>query len=149
MPTSIEPVVDIGHLAPAQPALLAKAFGVTDKGRVRPSNDDQFLSAELTKTMRIWQTSLPDAKAQFGVDRGHLFLVADGMGGHRTGEEASALAVVAIEQFTLNTFKWFFDSQWARREEGSHAVPDALHQADARILEESTEHPSCVVWAPR
>jgi hypothetical protein len=60
--------------------------------------------------MRIWQTSLPEPKAQFGVDRGHLFLVADGMGGHRTGEVASALAVVAIEQFTLNTFKWFFDS---------------------------------------
>ena len=81
MPTNTESVVDIGH-AP----LAAKAFGVTDRGRVRPSNDDQFLSAELTKTMRIWQTSLPEPKAQFGVDRGHLFLVADGMGGHRTGE---------------------------------------------------------------
>jgi len=100
MPANTESVVDIGH-AP----LAAKAFGVTDRGRVRPSNDDQFLSAELTKTMRIWQTSLPDPKAQFGVDRGHLFLVADGMGGHRTGEAASALAVVAIEQFTLNTFQ--------------------------------------------
>ena len=32
------------------------------------------------------------------------------MGGHRAGEQASALAVVAIEQFTLNTFKWFFHS---------------------------------------
>jgi hypothetical protein len=32
------------------------------------------------------------------------------MGGHRAGEQASALAVVAIEQFTLNTFKWFFNS---------------------------------------
>src|SRR4029453_16283346 len=92
-------VVDIGPLAlVAHPALVAKAFGVTDRGRVRPSNDDQFLTAELTKTMRIWQTSLPEPKTQLGVDRGHLFLVADGMGGRRTGEEASALAVVAIEQ---------------------------------------------------
>jgi protein phosphatase len=94
----------------ANHALTVKAFGVTDKGRVRSTNEDQFLCAELTKAMRIWQTSLPEKKAQFGDERGHLFLVADGMGGHRAGEQASALAVVAIEQFTLNTFKWFFHS---------------------------------------
>src|SRR5438132_9167685 len=91
-------------------ALAVTAFGITDKGRVRPSNEDQFLSAELTKAMRIWQTSLPEPKAQVGDERGHLFLVADGMGGHRAGEQASTIAVVAIEQFTLNAFKWFFHS---------------------------------------
>ena len=100
-----------------RPSLAVKAFGITDNGRVRPSNEDQFLIAELTKTMRIWQTSLPEPKAQFGEERGHLFLVADGMGGHRAGEQASALAVVAIEQFTLNTFKWFFHSDGPRRKE--------------------------------
>ena len=83
-------------------SLVVKAFGISDTGRVRPSNEDQFLIAELTKTMRIWQTSLPEKKAQFGNERGHLFLVADGMGGRRAGEQASALAVVAIEQFALN-----------------------------------------------
>jgi hypothetical protein len=31
--------------------------------------------------------------------RGHLFLVADGMGGHQAGEVASALSVVTIEGF--------------------------------------------------
>ncbi len=88
--------------------LKVKAFGITDKGKVRPANEDQFLIAELTKAMRVWQTSLPEPKVQVGEERAHLFLVADGMGGHQAGERASALAVVAIEQFTLNTFKWFF-----------------------------------------
>src|SRR6476619_2333839 len=91
-------------------SLVVKAFGISETGRVRPTNEDQFLIAELTKTMRIWQTSLPEKKAQFGNERGHLFLVADGMGGHLAGEQASALAVLAIEQFTLNTFKWFLDA---------------------------------------
>ena len=122
-------------------ALTVKAFGVTDKGRVRPSNEDQFLSAELTKAMRIWQTSLPEPKAQFGEERGHLFLVADGMGGHRAGERASALAVVAIEQFTLNTFKWFFDANGPEVQRVLTQFQTALRQADARILEEATEHP--------
>jgi PPM family protein phosphatase len=122
-------------------ALTVKAFGVTDKGRVRPTNEDQFLSAELTKAMRIWQTSLPEPKAQCGEERGHLFLVADGMGGHRAGEQASALAVVAIEQFTLNTFKWFFDANGPDAQRVLTQFQTAIRQADARLLEEATEHP--------
>jgi PPM family protein phosphatase len=119
--------------------LAVKTFGITDQGRVRASNEDQFLIAELTKTMRIWHASLPDAKAQFGDERGHLFLVADGMGGHQGGEEASALAVLAIQQFTLNTLKWFFESkQEAQRVLAQFQA--ALRHADARIREQAAEH---------
>ena len=117
-------------------SLVVTAFGITDTGRVRPSNEDQFLIAELTKTMRIWQTSLTEPKAQFGNERGHLFLVADGMGGHHAGEQASALAVVAIEQFTLNTFKWFFHSDKPEAQTALKQLQTALHQADDRIVED-------------
>ena len=121
--------------------LTVKAFGITDKGKVRTTNEDQFLIAELTKAMRVWQTSLPEPKLQFGEEHAHLFLVADGMGGHRAGERASALAVVAIEQFTLNTFKWFFGSNDADAQKVLAQFQSALSQADARILEEAAEHP--------
>ena len=124
-----------------RPSLAVKAFGITDTGRVRPSNEDQFLIAELTKTMRIWHTSLPEPKTQFGDEHGHLFLVADGMGGHRAGEQASALAVVAIEQFTLNTFKWFFHADAPDAQRVLTQFQTALREADARLLEESIEHP--------
>ena len=54
----------------APPAQLAvHAFGVTDKGKVRSANEDQFLIAELTKAMRVWQTSLPEPKLQVGEER--------------------------------------------------------------------------------
>jgi serine/threonine protein phosphatase PrpC len=124
-----------------RPALAVTAFGITDPGRVRPTNEDQFLIAELTKTMRIWHTSLAEPTARFGDEHGHLFLVADGMGGHRAGEQASALAVAAIEQFTLNTFKWFFHSDGSDAQRVLSQFQSALRQADARILEESAEHP--------
>jgi PPM family protein phosphatase len=120
--------------------LAVKTFGITDKGRVRPSNEDQFLIAELTKAMRISQTSLPEARAQFGDERGHLFLVADGMGGHRGGEQASALAVVAIQQFTLNTLKWFFESNRHEAQRVLAQFQTALRQADVRVREEAAEH---------
>jgi PPM family protein phosphatase len=123
------------------PTLTVKAFGITDKGKVRPTNEDQFLIAELTKAMRVWQTSLPEPKVQVGEEHAHLFLVADGMGGHRAGERASALAVVAIEQFTLNTFKWFFGSNDTEAQKVLAQFQSALSQADASILKEAAEHP--------
>ena len=131
-----EPVAEV-----RRPALAVTVFGITDKGRVRPSNEDQFVVAELTKTMHILHTSLPEPKTQFGSEQGHLFLVADGMGGARAGEQASALAVVAIEQFTLNTFRWFFHSGGPEAQAVLAQFQTALRQADARILEEAAEHP--------
>jgi len=124
----------------ARRALGVSSFGITDKGRVRASNEDQFLVAELTKAMRIWYTSLPEPKMRFGEERGHLFLVADGMGGHQAGEQASALAVAAIEQFTLNSLKWFFDSNRQEARQVLVQFQNALRHADERILEESAGH---------
>ena len=138
MPPNDETVTQI---PPPPGPLTVKAYGITDKGRVRPSNEDQFLIAELTKTMRIWQTSLEEPRAQFADERGHLFLVADGMGGHQAGEHASALAVGAIEQFTLNTFRWFFDPKRSEAQRVLAYFQNALRQADERIVEEAAEHP--------
>lgn len=136
MPTANEPV------KPKPPRTLAvKAFGITDTGKVRATNEDQFLIAELTKAMRVWQTSLPEPKVQVGEERAHLFLVADGMGGHRAGERASALAVVAIEQFTLNSFKWFLGSNSADAQRVLAQFQSALSQADAHILDASAADP--------
>ena len=129
-------------VATSLPAPLAvKAFGITDTGKVRKSNEDQFLIAELSKRMRVWQTSLPEPQLQVGEDRAHLFLVADGMGGHRAGERASAIAVAAIEQFTLNTFRWFFAADSPGAQKVLAQFQSALSQADAKILEEASEHP--------
>ena len=121
--------------------LTVTAFGITDKGKVRETNEDQFLIAELTKAMRIWQTSLVEPKVQIGEERAHLFLVADGMGGHRAGERASALAVAAIEHFTLNSFKWFFGSDIIEARKVLAMFQSALTSADAQIVEEAAENP--------
>ncbi|MEM7483022.1 MAG: Stp1/IreP family PP2C-type Ser/Thr phosphatase [Acidobacteriota bacterium] len=58
-----------------------KAFGLTDRGLARPHNEDYF---------------------EIDSDQ-NLFLVADGMGGHRHGEVASQLAVRTIKDFVDKT----------------------------------------------
>src|SRR6187399_860643 len=117
------------------------AFGITHPGKIRESNEDQFLIAELSKRMRAWQTSLPEPKLQVGEDRAHLLLVADGMGGHQAGERASAIAVAAIEQFTLNTFRWFFAPDNPGAQKVLAQFQSALSQADAKVFEEASENP--------
>jgi protein phosphatase len=133
----------VGEPIPDAPRhrLEVKAFGLTHLGCVRKTNEDQFLVADLAKTMRIRHTSLPEPKVQFGDERAHIFLVADGMGGHAAGEYASAMAVTAIEQFTLNTFKWFFHPGGADAQRVLTQFQTALREAEARIFEMTSEHP--------
>ena len=84
-------------------ALVVRSFGLTDRGQVRPSNEDHFLIGELLRTLRVQQTSLKQEVSQSAANRGYVFIVADGMGGHVAGEVASAMSLVSIETFLLNT----------------------------------------------
>jgi protein phosphatase len=85
-------------------------FGATHVGRVREENEDQFLIADLAKSMRVVQSSLPrDHETRlFGKTQGKLLIVADGMGGHASGERASLLAIEGIATYVLNTLAWYF-----------------------------------------
>jgi protein phosphatase len=56
---------------------VLRAHGITDKGRIRPSNEDCFAINEALG----------------------LCVVADGMGGHNAGEVAAQLAVDAVVEF--------------------------------------------------
>jgi len=104
-----------------------------------PTNEDQFLIADLTKAMNVRQTSLEEARARFGEQHDHLFLVADGMGGHHAGEHASALAVTLIEQFALNTVRWFMPLTAAHVDSAVTDFQEAVEQADATIVEAATK----------
>jgi PPM family protein phosphatase len=88
-------------------------YGLTDIGKARSVNEDQFLVADLNKSMLVHQTSLSqeDHTRLFGGSQGQLLLVADGMGSHTAGEQASALAVQGLEEYVLNTMSWFFHLQ--------------------------------------
>jgi serine/threonine protein phosphatase PrpC len=123
------------------PQLNVRSFGMTDRGLVRDSNEDQFLIAELTKALRIQGSSLPEAKTRYANDNGHIFLVADGIGGSPAGEQASALAVKSIEEFLVNTLKWFYQLKGPEKENVVSEFQDALRQADARIFAEVAQHP--------
>src|ERR1700712_4682905 len=96
---------------PLRPPAELRAFGRTDPGRVRPGNEDQFLVADLTRTLRVRQTSLSQASTYRSRGRGHVLLVADGMGGAAAGEVASALTVETVEGFVVELLRRFSNLQ--------------------------------------
>jgi protein phosphatase len=121
--------------------LKVTSFGLTDRGRTRPVNEDQFLIAELAKALQVRQSSLNQPKVQYSSGRGYLFAVADGMGGHAGGQRASALAIDQIESFMLETLRQFVCCEGQDRKELPADLSEALGQADARVCAEARRHP--------
>jgi protein phosphatase len=123
------------------PPFVVRSFGMSDRGQVRPSNEDSFAIVELARTMYVHQTNLPQATPRFSSHRGHGFLVADGVGGREGGEVASALAVECIEGFLLNTLKRFSNLQASEAHNALKELESALLHAEARIFGETAKHP--------
>ena len=118
--------------------LRVDAFGLTDRGRQRPTNQDSFAIAELRRALLVRQSNLRQPDTLIGDELGHLFIVADGMGGHLGGEQASALAVETIEQFLLNTLGWLFGLSG---DEVLTEFKQALRAADHRVVEAAAQKP--------
>jgi protein phosphatase len=91
--------------------------------------------------MYVHQTDLPQATPKFSSNRGHVFLVADGVGGHRGGQIASALTVKTIEEFLLNTLERFSNLQASEAPNALKELERALLHAEARIFGETEKHP--------
>src|SRR5438105_10851448 len=133
--------VDTIVLPEVRVPLAVRSFGLTDPGKVRAANQDQFLIAVLRKALEVQRTSLPRPKVQHGSDQGYLFVVADGMGGEPGGEKASALAIDSVETFMLETFKWFFQFTGQEEDKVLGEFRHALGQANAHVLAEAEERP--------
>jgi protein phosphatase len=138
------PDLDLAATAVLEPpgrSLKVSSFGLSDTGRVRPGNEDSFLIADLAKRMHVQQSNLNQADTQYSAEWGHLFVVADGMGGHQAGEEASSLAVRTIERFALNTLKWFFHLQGPEEKNVLTEFQAALRATDRTLFEAATRNP--------
>ncbi len=85
--------------------------GETDPGCVRSSNQDSFYI---------------DPQARY-------FIVADGMGGHAGGEEASRLATATISAY--------LDRQWGKGLPAEELLQEAIIKANYAILSDQSTHP--------
>jgi protein phosphatase len=124
--------------------LVTHAYGLSHRGRVRHSNQDQFLIASPTAALWVQQSSWQRTGVQCVDLDSHLFAVADGLGEEAGGAEASALAISAVETSFLATLNWLLALRSSEQRPSVDVLSElrsALQQANARVCEEAALHP--------
>jgi PPM family protein phosphatase len=118
-------------------------FGVTDRGYIRDLNEDQFMVADLRKSLDVHHTSLglSDNTHLSGGTQGQLLLVADGLGGHASGERASTLAVDSLARFAVNAMHWCTRLEDCDDERVFAEWEEALRLCDRRVHAEGDARP--------
>lgn len=118
-------------------------FGLSDVGRAKQTNEDQFLIADLNKSMRIHQTSVGhNAHTRlFGSSQGKLLIVADGMGDDASGNRASTIMIDSITAHVLDPMRWFFQLSERGHSDFRDDLKTAVTESNKQIRREIDAHP--------
>jgi protein phosphatase len=110
-------------------------FGMTDAGKLLKENEDQFIVADLCRSMLIHQTSLidKDYKEVTGDSKGKILAVADGIAKQSGGREASAMAVGTVIDYVLNAMPWFFSLDRECNDELQECMKKILEVCDRKL----------------
>lgn len=137
----IEPAPPAAPGGNSRPEWQVVSYGLSDRGKVRPNNEDVFVVGELVRTLLVHHTNIPQPESGHGSHRGYVFLVADGVGGSRAGEVASRLSAMEVEEFMLNALRRFTNLEADDEQGALRDLQSALRRADARLFDESDRHP--------
>jgi protein phosphatase len=110
--------------------------GLTHPGKVRPTNQDHFLLATIHRRVQVVETSLSDReRLPLGDDRlAFIAMVADGVGGGKAGERASATALEIAMQYVVSSMNCYYAANASEKE-----FIDALQTAAMRCHDEVVE----------
>jgi len=115
-------------------------FGMTHRGKVRPTNNDHFLVASFHRKLRVHFTSVPAGiEDQETESRGFLFLVADGVGGLESAGDGSALALETLAQHLLHATEICSEMVLSQAEKSTLELREAVLQAHHALVDMAKE----------
>ncbi|MDZ4850447.1 MAG: protein phosphatase 2C domain-containing protein [Pirellulaceae bacterium] len=119
-----------------------ESFGASAIGKVRAANQDHFLIASLQKQIATSHSSFTnEADIEFLTEQGRLLIVADGMGGHATGELAAKLAIQSFANYVLSRMHWHLHSKESHQDNVLNAFVEALEFCQSQLLRYAEIHP--------
>jgi serine/threonine protein phosphatase PrpC len=114
-------------------------YGITHPGLVRSENQDHFLICSLHKRMEVHLTSLPDPENLYVESERLAFLamVADGVGGGPSGEEASRMTLQAVSQYVSGSMDCYYTANPADDQAFTQALANAALHCHNDLLKRS------------
>jgi len=113
----------------------------THVGKVRESNEDNYLVVRGGRSLEMLLSSVPDKMPQCVNETGYAMIVADGMGGAAAGEIASSTAMLTLVSLVLNTPDWILQTTEPMPEEIMARLEQRFVDVDAAVSERAKETP--------
>jgi len=119
----------------AGPRIGFECSGVCHRGPATTRLEDQFLVAELARSLLVHETSLPQADHSriVGRSQGTLLVVAMGRGAAGAGAVAGTVAVDAVTGYVLNAMPWLYGLEPGKADDLVEALEDALRRCQAAV----------------
>ena len=141
----MKPSFDEAPPPPFSSRVNVEFFGMSDKGYVRPKNEDHFLIVRAGRALETVLTNLTEDETMPGElfeETGYGMIVADGVGGETAGEVASRQAIYTLLGLALHTPDWQF--RWGPRERNAvmWRMRDRFRRVNAALLREATANAS-------
>lgn len=90
-------------------SLLFEFGSASDVGLVRKENEDHFAVVERSRTQSVLESNLPAGDLPDLVQKTHLLVVADGMGGTAFGKLASRLVIQTVWDLANKASNWIMN----------------------------------------
>jgi len=135
------PAVDSPNRTPRDDEV--DVFGLTHLGKVRKTNQDNFLICSLHKQMRVHYTSLPEVARLplWGERLAYLAMVADGVGSGLGGGEASRHTIEVVAQYVTESMHCYYTADATDEQAFSDALQEAAMHCHQSVAEKAEADP--------
>ncbi len=140
------PAVDSPNRTPRDDEV--DVFGLTHLGKVRKTNQDNFLICSLHKQMRVYYTSLPEVARLplWGERLAYLAMVADGVGSGLGGGEASRHTIEVVAQYVAGSMHCYYTADATDEQAFSDALQEAAMQCHQSVAEKAGRIRTGAAW---
>src|SRR5215510_13242992 len=122
---------------------VVEVAALSDRGKVRPNNEDSFLVAKFGRSLRTILTNIPEEVApRKHSEIGYAMTVADGMGGAVAGEVASQTAITTLMELGIQTPDWILRLNEKRARRVLERMQDRFSRLRTVLGERINEEPS-------